>query len=110
MSDVGKRILEDLTQDLDEDLFWEWFEPEEFYTRSEGAFRDEGDDWECDLCNEVTIGSAECVEEDRAEDIMKEHIFEEHSDAIIREALKDYFTQNKPQGTQKTMQEFGGVF
>ena len=41
---------------------------------------------------------------------MKEHIFEEHSDAIIREALKDYFTQNKPQGTQKTMQEFGGVF
>lgn len=51
MQTIGKQILEDLIEFVNEDVFWAWFEPDEFYSRSESAFKDEGDDFSCDLCD-----------------------------------------------------------
>ena len=42
-SDIGKQILEDLTELIDEEMFWTWFEPSDFYSRFESAFQDEGE-------------------------------------------------------------------
>ena len=103
MSDVGKRILEDLTQDLDEDLFWEWFEPEEFYTRSEGAFRDEGDDFSCNLCD-FEIEGWRGLDDDNAEDTMAEHIFEEHAEEIIMKAIRLQFTVKRSEKKQTSLE------
>ena len=41
-SDVGKQILEDIMELIDEEMFWTWFEPSDFYSSLKNAFADEG--------------------------------------------------------------------
>ncbi len=99
---MGKQILEEIFDLVDEDMFWSWFEPEEFYSRSESAFKDEGDDFSCDYCD-YEIAGWEGLDEDKAEDAMTEHIYEYHSDEIIKEELRKYFV--KPSNTKQVSVE-----
>lgn len=104
-SEIGKEILDDLLDDLDDYLFWTWFDADSYYTISEGAFKDEGDDWICDICGETVVGSQACLKEEDATELIEDHIFEEHSDEMIRRAIREYLAPANPTGTQKTLGE-----
>ncbi len=103
MQFIGKQILEDLIELVDEDMFWGWFEPDEFYSQSESAFKDEGDDFSCNLCD-FEIEGWRGVDDDNAEDTMAEHVFEEHAEEIVKEAIRLQFTV-KRNGEKQTSLE-----
>ena len=99
---IGKEILDDLLDGIDKDTFWSWFEFQiyEYYSTTNGAFRDEGDDWYCDVCGEQVVEAKDCIDRDNAYEFVKEHIFKEHSSNLVMKAIKDYFNKtslkNKP--------------
>ena len=89
-SDIGKQILEGLMELIDEEMFWSWFEPSDFYSSLKNAFADEGDDYNCNLCDNE-IDGCYGVSKEVSEDLMKEHIFEEHSEEILLRAIQSHF-------------------
>ena len=71
-----------------DDNFWDVFNAEDYYSRIEGAFKDEGDDWECDFCD-FQFDSSECVEPKQARESMEDHLREEHTwDILMKEVKK----------------------
>ena len=98
-SNIGKQILEDIMELIDDEMFWAWFEPSDFYSRFESAFRDEGDDCNCNLCDYEIEGDYGHSTETSDEDLMKEHIIEEHSEEIINKAIQSHF--QKPSKAKK---------
>ncbi len=104
-SDIGKQILEDLTELIDEEMFWTWFEPSDFYSRFESAFQDEGDDCNCNLCDYEIEGYYGHSTETSDEELMKEHIFEEHSEELIRKAIQSHFLKPSKANQLSTLEE-----
>ena len=92
-SDIGKQILEDLMEYIDEEMFWSWFEPSDFYSSLKNAFADEGDDYNCNLCD-YEIDGCYGVSKDVSEDLMKEHIFEEHSEELFIKAIQSHLLKS----------------
>ena len=103
MQFIGKQILEDLMNLVDENMFWEWFEPDQFYSQSESAFKDEGDDFSCNLCD-FEIEGWRGLDDDNAEDTMAEHIFEEHAEEIIMKAIRLQFTVKRSEEKQTSLE------
>ena len=79
-----------------DDDFWTVFNAEDYYSRMEGAFEDEGDDWSCNfvICS-FQIESSECMETENAIEMMKEHLHQEHSWDILMREVKKLATTNK---------------
>ena len=106
-SDIGKQILEDLMELIDEEMFWTWFEPSDFYSSLKTAFADEGDDYNCNLCDYEIEGYYEYPRE-TSEEYMKEHIFEEHSEEIINKAIQSHFLKPSKANQLSTLEESTG--
>ena len=103
-SDIGKQILENIMELIDEEMFWTWFEPSDFYSSLKNAFADEGDDYNCNLCD-YEIDGCDGVSKDVSEDLMKEHIFEEHSEELIRKAIQSHFLKPSKANQLSTLEE-----
>ena len=103
-SDIGKQILEDIMELIDEEMFWTWFEPSDFYSSLKTAFADEGDDYNCNLCD-YEIEGYDGHSTETSEDLMKEHIFEEHSEEIINKAIQSHFQKHSKANQLSTLEE-----
>ena len=103
-SDIGKQILEDLMELIDEEMFWTWFEPSDFYSSLKTAFADEGDDYNCNLCD-YEIEGYDGHSTETSEDLMKEHIFEEHSEEIFLKAIQSHFQKHSKANQLSTLEE-----
>ena len=96
MNNIEKDEIKDYLKGLmanDDDL-WTVFNAEDYYSRMEGAFKDEGDDWSCDFCS-FQIESSECMESKDAVELMEEHLQEEHTWDILMKEVKKNITANK---------------
>ena len=106
-SDIGKQILEDIMELIDEEMFWTWFEPSDFYSSLKNAFADEGDDYNCNLCD-YEIDGCYGVSKDVSEDLMKEHIFEEHAEEIFLKAIQSHLLKQGKANQLSSLEESTG--
>lgn len=99
MKDI-KELLKDLLEGMDMETFFDHFELGDYYSELEGAFKDEGNDYLCDLCDDFSIASHDDVAEDKALESIEEHIFTEHALEILEMELKKHFMPiTSPQAT-----------
>ena len=96
MSEMDFNEIKDYLKELmaNDDNFWDVFNAEDYYSRIEGAFKDEGDDWECDFCD-FQFDSSECVEPKQARESMEDHLREEHTWDILMKEVKKLAAANK---------------
>ena len=87
-----KEYLKELM--ANDDDFWTVFNAEDYYSRMDGAFKDEGDDWECGFCS-FQIESSDCVESKDAIEMIEEHLQEKHTWDILMKEIKKNVAANK---------------
>ena len=104
MSKNGREILEDLLCLVDEEMFRDMFDVTEFYSRTESAFKNEGDNFNCNLCDFVIDGN-DTENDDVFQDAIEEHIHEEHSDDLIIKALASYLAPRASGTIQAKLKE-----
>lgn len=105
MKDIGEEILDDLIGTIYEEQFWEWFDSGMMYTQHTGALTDEGDDWACNICDELVVDSFQNMEKQEAIEIIETHIFKEHAERLVREAIKEHLVPKKPDGPPDVMRK-----
>jgi hypothetical protein len=104
-AEIGKNIVEDLVDKLDYDDFLEWFDEDDLYSRNESAFKDEGAEWLCNICNDVIVSSDQSLDDYDGLAKMEDHIVDEHMEELIEKALYEYF-----KGKKKTTGVDGRLF
>ena len=87
-----KEYLKELM--ANDDDFWTVFNAEDYYSRMDGAFKDEGEDWSCVFCS-FQIESSECMESKDAIEMIEEHLQEKHTWDILMKEIKKNVAANK---------------
>jgi hypothetical protein len=82
MINVGKQILKDLLEDVNDDLFWSWFVPSDYFSQLKK------DGYSCNLCDYKIME----LNEDSEIDTIEDHVFEKHSKDLILNAIQKYFS------------------
>ena len=96
-----KEYLKELM--AEDDNFWDVFNTGDYYSRMDGAFKDEGDDWECVFCD-YQLESYYNFEPEKAIELMEEHLQENHTWDILMKEIKKLATTNK-EATQLSLME-----
>lgn len=88
---VGQEIIDYLADSVDEDTFWGWFDAyvEEYYEMVEDPSQDECSDWYCNICHMMVVKVEDKIDNDDAYELIRKHIFEKHSYALMMKALKE---------------------